>query len=208
MPKAQRETVSTPLEAAARARALVEGDRHALDTVTMAALIRLVEFTIDATPAHEEPILLTKGTFQIYKHPNDRCCVTFEPHDQRTPYYEWRWLFSSWTLYARHCWKKDALLSASGKAFVTAARRASSRPSPPPALPSVEIMSLEEQIRQVLVVERDRGNFSGKSVDAWALLDEAGFDIIAPEVMAAFQAVMRGVPAQKAVAEPYAQAPA
>jgi hypothetical protein len=180
------------LENAARARVLIEGDIP-IDEVTKQALRNLVNFTFAACPGPNEPVA-TKSLHTLYTHPNGRCYITVEPDDLRTPYYEWRRVYGSWALYNRHCWKADALRIASGRPL-DSTPPVSSRPPPtpvPPAPPSVQVMPLEEQIRQVLLVDKDRGEYIGTMVSAVRCLEGAGFDLDVPEVREALWRVTRG----------------
>jgi hypothetical protein len=184
------------LEHAARARALVENNAH-LEDATRQSLRALVEFVVAACPPAVDRIEPSKSPHTLYQHPNNRCCITIEPNDLRTPYYEWRRVYGSWALYNRHCWRDDAIRIASGPIKNTEDRKGpnSSRPPTPPAPPappSVEIMPLEEQIRQLLLVEKDRGEFIGTTASAVRCLEEAGFDLDSQDVRDALWYVTRG----------------
>jgi hypothetical protein len=199
------------LEAAARARNYIESSA-VLDEPARQSLRQLVEFAIAAFPAptSADVTVRCKSRHTLYTHENNRCCVTIEPHDLRTPYYEWRRVYGSWALYNRHCWRDDALRIASGRVRspleTTApggahapdsphAAPRSSRPPPAPCAgprPTVEVMSLEEQIRQLLLVEKDRGEYNGTTERAVRCLEAAGFDLNSPDVLEALWRVARG----------------
>jgi hypothetical protein len=181
------------LEHAARARHLVESEE--LDATTTHALKQLVDFVFAACPATSNFVEPTRSPHTLYTHPNGRCCVTLEPNDLRTPYYEWRSVYGSWSLYDRHCWQDDALRLAAGSVRPLP-RPVSSRPPPlpiPAGPPSVEIMPLEEQIRQLLLVSKDCGAYDGSTEKALECLQRAGFATHDPDVMNALWRVTRGI---------------
>ena len=181
------------LEHAARLRSLYEHNAH-LEEPTRRALKAAVEFIFAACPGPID-VPQTKSPHTIFMHPNNRCCVTIEPNDLRTPYYEWRHVYGSWALCNRHCWLEDAERIAAGPVRDPEARKGplSSRPATfPPAAPTVIIMPLEEQIRRLLLVEKDRGFYNGATVDAVMCLENAGFDLDARDVKEALWKVIRG----------------
>jgi hypothetical protein len=188
------------LEAAVQTRTLIENDAVGLSATHRDALRRLVDFTLAACPPSggEKPIA-TRQQHLVYMHPSNRRALFFEPHDPWTPYYEWvracvdEVNLSGWKLVNRHAWRVDALLIVAGKAQPPS----SSRPPPPsekPSIPPVQIMPLEDQIRQVLAVAKDRGLFTGFLAEAVHVLQEEGFDLDSDNVKDALYRVTRGTP--------------
>jgi hypothetical protein len=186
------------LEAASQTRILVENDVVGLSAVARDALRRLVDFTLAAVPPppEAEPVA-TSSQHLVYMHPSNRHALFFEPGDPWTPYYEWGRVpvdetnLTGWKLLNRHCWRADALLIVAGKALAPA----SSRPPPPSgrqSLPPVSIMSLEDQVRQVLAVAKDAGRYHGFLAEGVLALQREGFDLDSDEVKDALYRVTRG----------------
>ena len=189
------------LAAVIHARGLVENDVVGLTAPARAALRDLVDFACAANPppAEENP-QATASHHCVYMHPSNPRAIFFEPGDPWTPYYEWVRADDAgptgWKLVNRHCWRADALLIVAGKALAPP----SSRP-PPPAVSGcqsvspprgVEIMSLEDQVRQVLSLARDAGRYHGLLAEGVRALERAGFNLDQDEVKDALYRVSRG----------------